>query len=1016
MTEELDDSANAVPASTAAALEATPRPGRDDRGYVSAPAFPRTLSPAARAAVARADDFRAKRERGGIDVEHLVVGLYGDPDGAARRAFDAAGVDDMEIARRLKNAGLDAPHLVSVPRGDPTRERFAGTALEPVPRLTQAVLDVLLDAERRASTGPTTAGITDVPHLLRALAAGAHPAARLFADVWARLDDDEPLVVRELAAAELDALVGSLSVSSRKALGVADALRGERRSDAVHMEHLLVGLQVDQGGHQWDVLDAAGLQATALAERLTRFELRLDTAPSDGAARTRLAAPSGEAVTRMPPLSPHATLALSAAAALAGWQPGTTPTPGAIQARHLLAGWFAVRECSVVAALDAERAALEHGIVSKIEADRARNAPNPLSTIDQLSRLRRLLGEPPRVTWQRLTPPAPAGPSTGSGARAANDQPIGEDRLNFTHYVEAFANLVDSPHTTPPLTIGIYGAWGSGKSFLLGKLTQVLVDRAEAHHLTRGDRLRRWARARWRDARGLPPESPAGPARVVCVPFNAWTYNAAEQIWPRLVRGVLDSVERQIRWHRTPLRWWRKTWRKINRSFVTRGGWKSILALAVVCGVLGWVLARVPAARRWDVLNALADSKLAPETVTLPALAAALGAVVKLVFDTLVTPLGGWVTALFDDGAGYGGDSDLVRDIQRDLGLLNTHLLDADQRVLIVIDDLDRCEPQKTIEVLQSINLLLNHPRFIVCLGIDARVVTAAVEKHYEDLLGPAGVTGYEYLDKIIQIPFRIPDPNGAELMSFVSMQLGDPPPPPAVPRDASGETPRGRVDEYYDDSGTAGRVPDTRPPRTTPTPPARATVAPASDVRPAFRHAELVAFEQVAPLLRPNPRHVKRLVNIYALVRSLAELGGSDPILADPAATVRWLTLCAQWPYAARRMLDHLDAFGAPDAAADPAGAAKPPLRWLLDAVSPSLDAAKQARYDHDARLLERLVASSEGLSWDELRALRAYTVNFNPALDAELRVDDAEGAERRRATRHRPGTGATAYDRRIS
>ena len=50
---------------------------------------------------------------------------------------------------------------------------------------------------------------------------------------------------------------------------------------------------------------------------------------------------------------------------------------------------------------------------------------------------------------------------------------------------------------------------------------------------------------------------------------------------------------------------------------------------------------------------------------------------------------------------------------------------------------------------------------------------------------------------------------------------------------------------------------------------------------------------------------------------------------------------------------------------------------------------------------------------SWDEQRALRAYTVNFNPALDAELRAD---GAERRRAVRHRPGPGATAFDRRVS
>jgi hypothetical protein len=337
-----------------------------------------------------------------------------------------------------------------------------------------------------------------------------------------------------------------------------------------------------------------------------------------------------------------------------------------------------------------------------------------------------------------------------------------------------------------------------------------------------------------------------------------------------------------------------------------------------------------------------------------------------------------------------------------------------------MIDDLDRCEPDKAVEVLQAINQLLDRRSFVVCLGIDARVITAAVEKHYEELLGPAGVTGYEYLDKIIQIPFRIPDPTQAELTSFVSLQLGDPAPDvvpasPAEQQTASGETTRGPLDtvvlpgadrEIAGPPAPAPRTPPL-PPATGPTPPPGDPPKETSEDRPPFRHAELLAFEQVVPLLRPNPRHVKRLVNVYTLVRSLAERAGRDVILADPAATVRWLTLCAQWPYATRRMLDHLDTHGPPDVAAEPEAAAKPPLRWLLDAVAPSLDAAKQARYDHDARLLERLVATSEGLSWDELRALRAHTVNFNPALDAELRAEPAAPARRR---------AAPSYDRRSS
>jgi hypothetical protein len=55
----------------------------------------------------------------------------------------------------------------------------------------------------------------------------------------------------------------------------------------------------------------------------------------------------------------------------------------------------------------------------------------------------------------------------GTLGGAGNDRVADEDQLGFRYYVKAFADLITSPHTTPPLTIGIFGSWGMGKSFLL---------------------------------------------------------------------------------------------------------------------------------------------------------------------------------------------------------------------------------------------------------------------------------------------------------------------------------------------------------------------------------------------------------------------------------------------------------------------------------------------------------------------------------------------------------------------
>jgi hypothetical protein len=127
----------------------------------------------------------------------------------------------------------------------------------------------------------------------------------------------------------------------------------------------------------------------------------------------------------------------------------------------------------------------------------------------------------------------------------------------------------------------------------------------------------------------------------------------------------------------------------------------------------------------------------------------------------------------------------------------------------------------------------------------------------------------------------------------------------------------------------------------------------------------------------------------VYALVRSLATQRQEHSLLNDPAATVVWLTLCAQWPYATREMLER---FGEHAAAGAPAPAGRTALRTLYDAAAPALDERRRQRFDHDTLTLERMLDATGTLSWDEIRVLRAYTMNFNPALDAELRAESVE------------------------
>ena len=65
-------------------------------------------------------------------------------------------------------------------------------------------------------------------------------------------------------------------------------------------------------------------------------------------------------------------------------------------------------------------------------------------------------------------------------------------------------------------------------------------------------------------------------------------------------------------------------------------------------------------------------------------------------------------------------------------------------RLVIFVDDLDRCPPAKSVEVLQALQLLTEGTPFIIYLAIDPRIVVSAIEACNDNFFGKCGVNGYE--------------------------------------------------------------------------------------------------------------------------------------------------------------------------------------------------------------------------------------------------------------------------------
>lgn len=94
--------------------------------------------------------------------------------------------------------------------------------------------------------------------------------------------------------------------------------------------------------------------------------------------------------------------------------------------------------------------------------------------------------------------------------------------------------------------------------------------------------------------------------------------------------------------------------------------------------------------------------------------------------------------------------------------------LPAIDRIVVYIDDLDRCPPDRVVSVLEAIHLLLAVPLFVVVVAVDPRWLLRSLESHYRDLLtgdgesgdldrDPWSTTPAQYLEKIFQVVLTLP-------------------------------------------------------------------------------------------------------------------------------------------------------------------------------------------------------------------------------------------------------------------
>ncbi len=137
-----------------------------------------------------------------------------------------------------------------------------------------------------------------------------------------------------------------------------------------------------------------------------------------------------------------------------------------------------------------------------------------------------------------------------------------------------------------------------------------------------------------------------------------------------------------------------------------------------------------------------------------------LSGAAKTAAGILTEMVAGGIAADKVTGALEGGNLDFAEEIKN----LKTKFQEAvndklkktqKDRVVIFVDDLDRLQPSKAVELLEVLKVFLDCENCVYVLAVDYEVVTQGIKQKFGDMVGEQ--KGKSFFDKIIQLPFKMP-------------------------------------------------------------------------------------------------------------------------------------------------------------------------------------------------------------------------------------------------------------------
>lgn len=287
------------------------------------------------------------------------------------------------------------------------------------------------------------------------------------------------------------------------------------------------------------------------------------------------------------------------------------------------------------------------------------------------------------------------------------------DLINNQAIATTVVNLIKESNNQP-ISIGIHGDWGAGKSSILEMIEE------------------QFNQVNTKDEK-----------RYCCIRFNGWKHQGFEDSKIALMSAIVSELTAKENLQNNAKEILEKIWKNIN--------WMNV-AKTVGKGILGVFTGTTPIA----VMSSALDMLSTQEGI-----------------EKAIDSISGYLkeAKIFEDTSSNKEFIEFNNNFRELLKKANIN------KLVILIDDLDRCLPDVAINTLEAVRLFMFTCETAFVVAADESMIKYAVRKHFPDVVDEnrynIGVDfSNKYLEKLIQVPFRIPALGEIEACNYIMLLM----------------------------------------------------------------------------------------------------------------------------------------------------------------------------------------------------------------------------------------------------